>query len=114
MRRHEIGSASSVFGRKLDAGLAALQLTGRCDERSKTMGEARTRERVREVLARHREELLAAPGAVGVGIGKKSPDDEEHVIVVFLESEPVEDPAPAAIEDVPVIYRVTGHINLQS
>lgn len=77
------------------------------------MGETRTREHVREVLAKHREELLASPGAVGVGVGKQSLDDEDYVIVVYLESEPSEDSEPVLVEDVPVVFRVTGQIKLQ-
>lgn len=77
------------------------------------MGKTRTREYVREVLTRHREALMASPGTVGVGVGKRSLDDEQYVIVVYLETEPSEDPEPAAVEDVPVVYRVTGRIDLQ-
>ena len=77
------------------------------------MGQKRTREYVREVLTRHREALMASPGAVGVGVGKQSPDDEEYIIVVYVATEPPEDPEPVAVEDVPLVYRVTGPIDLQ-
>lgn len=113
MNRQEAVSTSGVYGRKLAAGLEALKLTGLRDERSNTMGETRTRERVREVLARGRDKLLASPGAVGVGVGKKSLDDEEYVIVVYLESEPGEDSETVVVEDVPVVFRVIGKIGLQ-
>jgi len=113
VNRQEAISTSGVYGRKLAGGLGALKLTSLCDERSNTMGETRTREHVREVLARCRNKLLASPGAVGAGVGKNSLDDEEYVIVVYLESEPGEDSETVVVEGVPVVFRTIGKINLQ-
>ena len=40
-------------------------------------------ERVREVLARRKQEILSKYQAVGVGIGKEDPSSPKHVVVVF-------------------------------
>jgi hypothetical protein len=63
---------------------------------------------VKEVLQRHKAELLARPGVVGVGIGKSESDNPTYVIVVYLRS--AQGPAmdPFQLEGVSVQFEVTG------
>ncbi|MDQ3936684.1 MAG: hypothetical protein M3340_18850 [Actinomycetota bacterium] len=67
-------------------------------------------ERVREVLDRHRDELMERHRAVGIGIGAETPPDRGAAIVVYLRSA---DDLPAEsveVESVRVRFEVTGPI----
>lgn len=61
--------------------------------------------RAREVLERHRSELLGLPGVVGVGIG------EGGVIELLVEEEP--GPYPREVEGVPVRVRAVGRLRAE-
>lgn len=79
-----------------------------------TKEETTRREQVKQVLDRHRERLMAEPGVIGVGVGKRSKHDEDLVIVVYLESQMNAEPPTHSVEGVSVVYRVVGGIGLQS
>ena len=71
----------------------------------------RTRESVREVLARHRDQLIDRYDAVGVGLGKQNIHDEDYVIVVYLAAPRRQSVDDVRVEGVPVVFRVTGRIH---
>jgi hypothetical protein len=64
-------------------------------------------ERVRAVLAQHKDAIMKEPNATGVGIGKGA--DGKPAIVVYLKAPPAA-PGPASLDGVPVQYVVTGAI----
>jgi hypothetical protein len=65
-------------------------------------------EAVRDVLERHREDILRAFRATGVAIGKQDLKDASYVLVVYLASA-ADRPAHAEpIEGVPLKFVVTG------
>jgi hypothetical protein len=68
--------------------------------------------RARDVLQRHKEELMRTYGAVGAGIGKDDPKAPDYVIVVYLES-PRQVPEDASVEGVPLRFEVTGRFQVQ-
>ena len=70
-------------------------------------------EHVREVLARHRETLMALPGATGTGIGA-SASGSGYVIVVYLVGPANGLPGPEELEGVAVQYTVTGAFSQQN
>ncbi len=65
-------------------------------------------EYVRQVLERHRAEILAAYHGVGVGIGKETFSDAGYVITVYLETHRDQPVAATSIEGVPLKFIVTG------
>lgn len=71
-------------------------------------------ESVRTLLARHRDELTARYGAVGLGVGRESLDDDEYFLVVYLPPSAEKPPGEVSIESVPVIFEITGRIEISS
>jgi hypothetical protein len=69
-------------------------------------------ERVREVLARHRAELVSRYHAAGAGIGRDTPESPQYVIVVYLESHRDLPAGDVAVEGVRVKFVVTGQFKL--
>jgi hypothetical protein len=67
-------------------------------------------ESAREVLARHKDEIMRTYQAVGVGLGKQSPTDQSYAIVVYLESARHRPQGPVSYEGIPVKFEVTGRI----
>lgn len=95
--------------------LAVIAGTTTCfptEDEDKEMTE-RTRSEVREVLERHKTELMESHGATGAGIGKEDPTDEDYLIVLYLESEDSLPEEEVVVEGVPVLFRITGRIGLQ-
>ncbi|MEM1177716.1 MAG: hypothetical protein AAGM22_05195 [Acidobacteriota bacterium] len=99
----------------LGASAVLLLVAAACIQGASEMGEEKpaTRERVRAVLLRQREVLMALDGALGVGLGKKDFRDKDYVIVVYLASDVDEPQDPVTVEGVPVVFRVTGRIEPQ-
>jgi hypothetical protein len=62
-----------------------------------------------EVLARHRERLMAAPGVVGVGLGARA---GRPVILVMLDrpAARLSQPLPPDLEGVPVVPEEVGEV----
>jgi hypothetical protein len=71
-----------------------------------------------EAKERHADEIMAAEGVVGVGVGFTGPstgrgigpEEERHVIVVYLERPKHRPEGPRSLEGVPVRFEVTGKI----
>ena len=74
------------------------------------MTEIITLSQVREVLSRHRQQLLTTYSGAGVGIGKRRPEDRTYIIVVYLESGNLLPKEKVSIEGVPVKFQVTGRL----
>ncbi len=67
---------------------------------------------VMAVQDQHEESLLAQPGVVGVGTTRMK--DGAYGIVVFLEETQAQQPMPAALDGVPVVYEASGEVEAQS
>ena len=76
------------------------------------MTEIRTLSQVREVLSRHRQQLLTTYSAAGVGIGKRRPEDRTYIIVVYLKSGNLLPKEKVSIEGVQLKFQVTGPLKL--
>lgn len=110
----------------LAAGLAAVVFAGACvgggtraDETSHSETSARGAlprdlQSVRTLLARHRDELTARYGAVGLGVGRESLDDDEYFLVVYLPPSAEKPPGDVSIETVPVLFEITGRIEIST
>lgn len=72
------------------------------------MSQSSSLDHVRDVLERHRADILARYGAVGVGIGKPDPTGSSYAITVYLESASQRPTEPVSIEGVPLQFKVTG------
>ncbi|MEO1084841.1 MAG: hypothetical protein AAFY88_11420 [Acidobacteriota bacterium] len=93
--------------------LAVVLVTAACARGESAVTEPISKERAQEVLTRHRDALMARPGAVGVGVGKRELHDEDYVIVVYLASPESDAGAEVSVDGVPVVFRVTGRIHPQ-
>ena len=78
------------------------------------MKEVKGLEEIREILARKKQIIMKSFGAVGIGIGKEQMQDDHYVIVVYLESAEAIPREAKLIEGVPIKFKVTGRIHLQS
>lgn len=69
---------------------------------------------VSDYLQAHKDKIISAYNANGVGVGKMKPDDEEYVIVVYINSEQQIPKAPVILDKVPLKFEVTGSFKLQT
>ena len=65
-------------------------------------------EAVKEVLQRHRADLMQRYRASGVAVGKSDAGDDAYAIVVYLASATDRPSQPESIEGVPLKFVVTG------
>jgi hypothetical protein len=72
------------------------------------MADASDLEQTRDVLRRHKDELLRRDGAVGVGIGRGE-GNQGYAIVVHLADARSRPRDRVVVEDVPVRFEVTGN-----
>ncbi|MEM8998006.1 MAG: hypothetical protein AAGF23_24710 [Acidobacteriota bacterium] len=93
--------------------LAMALMTAACARGDSEMAGPISKERAQEALARHRDALMARPGAVGVGVGKQELHDEGYAIVVYLASPQGDAEGEVSVDGVPVVFRVTGRIHPQ-
>ena len=63
---------------------------------------------VRSVLRKRRQEIMDRYRAAGLGIGARPDDPKSHIIVVFLQSEKERPVAPVDVDEVPLVFEVTG------
>ncbi|MGE5765504.1 MAG: hypothetical protein ACM3ZF_17055 [Mycobacterium leprae] len=61
-----------------------------------------------DVLARHRESLVAVPGVVGVGVTERG--GQPAVLVMLSRVTPESKALPEEIDGYPVLIEVTGEI----
>lgn len=73
--------------------------------------EEQPHEGILQVKDAHEQRLLALPGVVGVGIGQT--DIGGDAVMVYLEYEGTAAGLPKTLESVPVVWEVTGPIDLQ-
>jgi hypothetical protein len=76
------------------------------------MEAAKHLEAVREVLQRHRENIMQRYHASGVAIGKSDLGDDSYAIVVYLASAADRPSQAQSVEGVPLKFVVTGPFKL--
>ncbi|MEM8933174.1 MAG: hypothetical protein AAGE94_18445 [Acidobacteriota bacterium] len=65
-------------------------------------------DRAREVLVRRHIELLHRYDAIGVGVRRRSLEDPEAVLVVYLLPSAVAPNGAVRVDGVPVLFEITG------
>lgn len=60
------------------------------------------------VKKRHTDELMRLPGVVGVGVNVSTPDHPRITVLLKSDRPSFIRRIPAVLEDVPVMYQVTG------
>jgi hypothetical protein len=69
---------------------------------------------VRQVLQKHREQVIRDYHAVGVGVGAKNGSSGEYAIVVYLKSERDFPSQPVTLDGVSLKFVVTGEFRAHS
>lgn len=69
---------------------------------------------VRTFFHKNKDDIIEKYHAIGAGIGKKNPQDEGYVIVVYLQDKQFLPENPVILSGVPLKFEITGKLNLQS
>ncbi len=62
----------------------------------------------------HKDEIIQTYHAVGAGVGKAPFGDENYVIVVYLKDKQEAPKERVVLDNIPLIFEVTGVFNLHS
>lgn len=71
-------------------------------------------ESVREYFNQHKSEIIERFNAAGAGIGKKDASDEDYIIVVYLDTKDKLPTKSVVLDEIPVVFEVTGRFELQN
>jgi len=69
---------------------------------------------VRQFKREHKEKIMQQYQAEGVAIGKRHPNDDSYVIVVYLATPRNLPKKPVAVDGIPFQFEVTGQFKAQS
>jgi hypothetical protein len=78
------------------------------------MVDSKNLEHVCDYLQIHKDKIINTYNANGVGVGKINPNDEEHVIVVYLNSKQQVPTTPVILDSIRLKFEVTGDFTLHT